>query len=202
MSLFVEPPLDEDLIAEMRAGNSAALASLFNRYYRLVFDVARRILRNRAEAEDILQDVFIEVYRKAGLYDGSKGSVRNWLLQYAYHRSFNRRKYLALRNFYNAAPAAALVDLELAEQRGGREDLTMQEWKETLQHGMEELTDKERAIISAVAFDGLTVREASERAHESYMNGRNHYYRGLKKLRRFLEKLNSRSPLEEKDVRS
>jgi len=55
-----------------------------------------------------------------------------------------------------------------------------------LERGMSELNDKERQIIEAMAFDGLTVREASERVRESYVNGRNHYYRGLRKLRAIL----------------
>ena len=92
-------PSDEELVAGMRSGNADALSLLFDRYYRLVFDVARRVLRDHGEAEDLMQEVFIEVFRKANLYDPTRGSVRTWLLQYAYHRSFNRRKYLSLRSF-------------------------------------------------------------------------------------------------------
>src|SRR5215468_2967035 len=114
----------------MRSGGRDALGVLFDRYYRLIFDVAKRILRDRGEAEDLMQDVFIEVYRKADLYDSSRGSVKTWLLQYAYHRSFNRRKYLALRSFYNASPAAALVDLELAGERGCHDKITIGEWQQ------------------------------------------------------------------------
>ena len=194
-------PDDEDLITEMRTGNADALGVLFKRYYRLVFDVARRILRDRGEAEDLMQDVFIEVYRKAELYDSNRGSVKTWLLQYAYHRSFNRRKYLAHRSFYNASPAAALVDLEMAG-KGSREDITIQQWQEIVQAGMRELNEKERKIIEAIAFEGLTVREASERMRESYINGRNYYYRGLKKLRRCLEHRCLKAPGEMKDVES
>ena len=133
-----------------------------------------------------MQDVFVEVYRKADQYQPAKGSVKVWLLQYAYHRSFNRRKYLALRSFYDASPAAALADSDLAGEWGSRNGLTSQEWQQILKRGMRELNEKERQIISLVAFDGLTVREASDRARESYVNGRNHYYRGLRKLRAFL----------------
>ena len=193
---------DEDLIADLRAGRQDALGVLFDRYYRLIFDVARRILRDRGEAEDLMQDVFIEVYRKADLYDSSKGSVKTWLLQYAYHRSFNRRKYLALRSFYNSSPAAALVDLELAGERGCHDRITIREWQQILQKGLSELSRKEREIIEAIAFDGLTVREASQRMHESYANGRNHYYRGLKKLKRILGEIESTPWGEVKDVRS
>ena len=195
-------PSDEELVAGMRSGNADALSLLFDRYYRLVFDVARRVLRDHGEAEDLMQEVFIEVFRKANLYDPTRGSVRTWLLQYAYHRSFNRRKYLSLRSFYNASPAAALVDLELSSERAGRQNVTLQEWQEILRHGMGELSDKERKFIEAIAFDGLTVREAADRMRESYVNGRNHYYRALRKLRQFLGKKGAPAPGEVKDVQS
>lgn len=196
----LKEPRDEALIEEMRQGRPDALGMLFDRYYRLVFDVAKRILRDRGEAEDLMQDVFIEIYRKANLYDAGRGTVKAWLLQYAYHRSFNRRKYLALRNFYDASPAAALLDLELAGERG-REGMTIQEWQGVLQNGMKELSGKERQIIEWIAYEGLTVREASERIRESYVNGRNLYYRGLRKLRHFLCQTTPTRP-EANDVRS
>jgi RNA polymerase sigma-70 factor (ECF subfamily) len=188
---------------QMQNGQTAALGILFSRYHRLVFDITKRVLRDRGEAEDILQDVFIEVFKKASLYDPDKGSVKTWLLQYAYHRSFNRRKYLALRSFYNSSPAAALVDLEMAAGREGREGMSLQDWQRVLNKGMEELNTKERRMIELVAFEGLTVREASQQMHETYVNGRNHYYRALKKLRRFFSTSNQDSKVEVKDdVRS
>lgn len=188
-------------MAEMQQGRSEALGLLFSRYYRLVFDVAKRILRDRAEAEDLMQEVFIEVYRKAGLYDASKGSVKIWLLQYAYHRSFNRRKYLALRNSYDSSPTTALAHLELSGG-GAAWEMSSRQYQEALQRGLMELNEKERRIIELVAVEGCTVREASERIKESYVNSRNHYYRGLKKLRDWLRRINPRSPREVHDVRS
>jgi RNA polymerase sigma-70 factor (ECF subfamily) len=179
---------DGALIDEIRHGSGEALGMLFDRYGRLVFDIARKILRNNGEAEDLMQDVFLEVYRKANLYEPSKGSVKVWLMQYAYHRSFNRRKYLALRSFYDGSSAAALAERELAGEWRGSEGLTSDEWRQMLTRGMKALTEKERQIIRVVAFEGLSVREAAERVRESYVNGRNHYYRGLRKLRELLRR--------------
>ena len=186
----------------MLHGRSDALGILFDRYYRLVFDVAQRILRDRGEAEDLMQDVFIELYKKADLYDPKKGSVKVWILQYAYHRSFNRRKYLALRSFYDTSPTTALAHLELTGEQSSRQRMTAEEWQTVLKSGMKELSAKERQIIELVAFEGLTVREASERMRESYVNSRNHYYRGLKKLKEILGRNPERSPREVHDVRS
>jgi len=193
-------PTDEDLLDDMRRGRAQSLSVLFDRYGRLILQVAKKILHDNAEAEDLMQEVFLEVYRKADLYDSSKGSVKTWLLQYAYHRSFNRRKYLALRRFYDDYPATALAEAESAADACRREGLTSMEWQQVLQRGMEELNTNERRMIGMVAFDGFSLREASARQGESYMNGRNLYYRGLKKLRQFLGRPSRGS--EVNDVRS
>jgi RNA polymerase sigma-70 factor (ECF subfamily) len=198
----LKPSSDDALMKQLQEGRPEALGVLFDRYHRLVFDVARRILKDRSEAEDVMQDIFIEVYRRAALYDASKGTVKIWLLQYAYHRSFNRRKYLVLRNFYDGSPATALAQLELCVQQSGDEEITAREWEEILRRGIKQLGSKERQIIELVAFDGLTVREASSQMRDSYTNGRNHYYRGLKKLREFLARLKPDLRQEVKHVRS
>src|SRR5215471_14635778 len=92
---------DEDVIERLRQGHSDALPLLFDRFYRLVLKIAVQILRDPGEAEDVMQDVFFEIFNKAAQFDPAKGSVKAWLLQYAYHRSLSRRQYLALRSFYD-----------------------------------------------------------------------------------------------------
>src|SRR5258708_32338497 len=89
------------LLQCLGAGVGDAMTVLFDRYYRLVLTIAYRILRDRAEAEDLMQEVFLEIFRDADKYDSSRGSVKTWLLQYVYHRSLNRKQYLSLRGFYN-----------------------------------------------------------------------------------------------------
>jgi RNA polymerase sigma-70 factor (ECF subfamily) len=175
-------PEDEALMGQLKGGTSEALAVLFHRYQRLVFTVAKRILRDAAEAEDVTQDVFIEIYRKAGLYDPRKGSVKTWVLQYAYHRSFNRRKYLLLRHAHSAFPAEMAQDQSVNGtcEQAIRHCVRV----EAVHRGMNVLNDTERSVIKWVSFEGLSLREASVRMQLSYVNARNHYYRGLKKLKR------------------
>lgn len=178
---------DGQLLEDMRHGGADALGVLFDRYGRLVLTVARRILRDDGEAEEVMQEVFLEVYRKAFLYHPERGSARVWLLQYAYHRSFNRRKYLALRGFYDLSPAAELADLDLARSHSQHNfGMNEREWKLALTRGLDEIGRKERDMIRNVALNGASVKEAAESIGESYVNGRNLYYRGLKKLRQLL----------------
>src|SRR5580698_8636433 len=91
---------DESLIAQVCAGDREALAALFERYARLTRSVAGRILRDAAEAEDLVQDLFLYIELKCGIFDSSKSTARSWIVQMTYHRAIDRRRYLIARQFY------------------------------------------------------------------------------------------------------
>src|SRR5713226_5301211 len=92
---------DEDIVLEVQRGNGDAFAVLFDRYHRLILVTALKIVRDVAEAEEVTQNVFLEIYRAARQFDPARGTLKVWLLQFAYHRSINRRNYLVLRQFYD-----------------------------------------------------------------------------------------------------
>src|SRR5262245_13085325 len=86
---------DGELVELMKQEDHSALAEFFDRYHALVLTIAGRVLRDSGEAEELAQEIFFEVYRRASQFDASRGSVKAWLLQYAYHRSYNRYRFLA-----------------------------------------------------------------------------------------------------------
>src|SRR5215472_10317307 len=94
-------PSDEFLLAEAANGRKDAIGLLFRRYRRVVWSVASRILRDETEAEDVCQDVFILLFQKAKLFDPCKGTASSWIVQVAYHRAMNRRRYLEHRQHYD-----------------------------------------------------------------------------------------------------
>src|SRR4051812_43366108 len=104
---------DAELVRDICAENPGALESLFQRYVRLVHAIAQRILNDRAEAEDITQEVFLEIYRKAHLYTAARGSFRVWLLQYVYHRTLRRKAMLRRRAAYRGEPLEIIEDRPL-----------------------------------------------------------------------------------------
>jgi RNA polymerase sigma-70 factor, ECF subfamily len=178
---------DEELMEQLRGGQADALAVLFDRHYRLVFSVALRILHDHGEAEDLMQEVFLEIYKKIDDYDPDKGNAKTWILQYAYHRSLNRQKYLSIRSFYDDRQDSDLAQWELPQSPNGWNGLTYDDWAQVLQKGMASLSEKERMTLDLAYFQGLQLKEIAAQINEPLGNVRNYYYRGLKKLRDFLQ---------------
>jgi RNA polymerase sigma-70 factor (ECF subfamily) len=176
---------DECLMTRVGEKSGEALAILFRRYSRLVRGVALRILRDASEADDLLQDIFLFVYRKASIFDPSKASVRSWIVQMTYQRAIDRRRYLQSRHFYTRLDLEGAEDL--AESREGREEgqiLSRLVGITTIGGLMETLTQDQRNTLVLYFFEGYAFDEIAERLNQSLGNIRNHYYRGLEKLRK------------------
>jgi RNA polymerase sigma-70 factor, ECF subfamily len=174
---------DEELMKALQEGDHDALALLFDRYYRLILSVALKILRSPAEAEDVMQEVFLEIFTKAKQFDPVKGSVTTWLLQYAYHRSLTRRQCVSLRNEHNVG-GGQVDNLKIAVSDSA--GLTPYECAHDLRKGLLTITAKQRETIELACFHGLSLSEIAERQHDSIGNVRHHYYRGIKKLREYI----------------
>jgi RNA polymerase sigma-70 factor, ECF subfamily len=176
---------DDQLMAQMEAGVNDALAVLFERHHRLVFSIVLKIVRDRGEAEDVCQVVFLEIYRSVAQFDPAKGSLKVWLVQYAYHRAFNRKQYLNRRNFYTQESTEDLNPFSHGELFTlGR--YTPPELKRLLQEGLASLGEPQKRVIELASFDGLSMKEIADRTGDSLSNVRHHYYRGLQRLRSFI----------------
>lgn len=170
---------DEDLLLEVARGSKEALGLLFRRHRRAVLNVACRILKDASEAEDLCQEVFIFVFQRASLFDASKGSASSWIVQIAYHRAINRRKYLTLRQHYSAQE---LDEQKIAgEEQGPSVDSIAA--RKMLGQLRDQLTEVQRRTLEFHYFDGYSLREIAEKTGETLGNTRNHFYRGLERLR-------------------
>jgi len=175
---------DEEVMAHIQAGHDDALAVLFDRYHRLVVSVAFKILRDLGEAEDVTQVVFLEIYKASAQFDPVRGTTKVWLLQYVYHRSFNRRHYLSLRGLYdNTANPDAVAERSSILHSQAR---TAMESSHLVKQALGSLNSAQRKVLELAFYEGLTMREISEKTGESFDSARHNYYRGLEKLRTLL----------------
>jgi len=187
---------DEVLLTDICGGDREALALLFRRYARPVRNVGQRILRDKAEAEDLVQEVFLYIHRKSALFDSSKGSAGSWVIQVAYTQALLRRRRLKSQGFYLSGITDKALKCNHGGDNGAQYDRTVEGlfgrdgWRKVL----ESLTEDQRETLRLHFFEGLTFEEIAEKLGQSYGNIRNHHYRGLEKVRKYLavEELNRR----------
>lgn len=164
------------------------MSCLFRRYARTLYSIGRRILRDIAEAEDLVQEVFVYVHRKHGLYDSSRGTARSWIFQIAYTQAFLRRRQLKSHGFYALAITDVRGKTEIQTHAGTEYDRSVEGlfgrtgWKQVV----EDLTVDHRETFRLHFFEGCTFAEIAEKLGQSFANVRNHHYRGLEKLRKHL----------------
>jgi RNA polymerase sigma-70 factor (ECF subfamily) len=178
---------DEALMASIGDGEKEALACLFHRYARLVRAVGYKILRDDSEADDLLQDVFLFIHQKSTVFDGSKSSARSWIVQMAYHRAIDRRRYLDSRHFYTQVDLEDVGnELSGAETRAVRYANSIEEvlGRLGLRKVLGVLSEIQRQTLGLHLLDGYTFEEIAAKLDQSRGNVKHHYFRGLEKLRK------------------
>jgi RNA polymerase sigma-70 factor (ECF subfamily) len=170
---------DEDLIELLRLGSDEALTVLFDRYHRLVFHVALRIVMDPGEAEEVVQTVFLSIFRAVANFDRRKGLVRVWLLQYAYHRALHRKRHLSANQFYRWEELEAAIEVGAARAYLGdsRENVRL------VDQLLRQLKPRQRSVLELTYYEGLTAEEVAHRLNQSVHVVRHDLQRSLATLR-------------------
>lgn len=185
---------DAELMAVLSRGCNDALAALFERYSGLVFRIARAMLRDDGEAEETVQRVFLDVYRAAHQFNPEVGSFKTWLLQYAYHRTINRREHLQAGRFYSREELDETTQGQSFHEAGHLRWLPPQEVSCLVDQVLGLLEPHQRKVVELTYFHGLTAEEVAKETGNSASSVRNNLYRGLAKLRStVLDRCKSRS---------
>ena len=178
---------DEVLMTQICEGGREALAVLFRRYAALVRGVAYRVLRDASEAEDLLQDVFVLIYRLCKTFDGSRSPAKFWILQMAHRRAISRRRYLTSRHFYTRLDLDETAS-ELPDPRtsvGKPEDsIDGQLGNGWLQKEFEALSENQQQTLHLFFIEGYSLDEIAAKLGQSRGNIKHHYFRGLDRLRK------------------
>ncbi len=155
-----EPAADPaaSLIARIADGDRDALAALYDDWAPLLLGVARRILRDDREAEDLTHDVFLELWRRAGDYDPSRGTVRAWLMTRLRSRALDRLKAPSSARVVALRPA----DLEHA-QSGGGGGAGIEADATRVRSALWGLTPEHRCLLELRYYEGLSSSQIATR---------------------------------------
>ncbi len=167
------------------AGRRQALADLYSRTRAKLFGIALRILADRSEAEDALQDIYVTIWRKAGSYDPDRASPITWLATLARNRAIDRLRSAARPRA--SAPIEAAED-EPDERQDAFEALAAGQEQVRLMRCVDELEQRQSAAIREAFFRGLTYAELAERSGVPLGTMKSWIRRGLLRLRECLER--------------
>lgn len=184
---------DEALVLRLQEKDISGLGLLYRRYARLVYSLSSRIIRDPVEAEDLVHEVFLSLYRRCGSFDPAKGTVRSWLVQLTYHKCFDWRDYLKSRHGFQQGyrdgkePHASL---ELTEDRESVEQLIDIDLKDVLTR-----LPREQQLAFKLRAAGYTFLEIAEKLGCTEGNAKNRVYRGMRRLRQILFDGNERTSI-------
>lgn len=176
---------DDAILAAVQARDAAALAELYDRYGRLAFGLAYRLLGERGAAEDVVQEAFLAVWRRADTFQLGRGSARSWLLAIVHNLAIDRRRGRQRRELTDVQldDAASLLDTDPDETFA----LVAEGLEATQIHAaLAALPLDQRQAIELAYFGGLTHQEIAERTGAPLGTVKSRLRLGLQKLRALL----------------
>ncbi len=150
--------MERELIAGVRAGREAAMAQLYDKYSGIVYSVALRVLGDTGAAEDVLQEIFMQLWRKPESFDASRGSLAAWLAVIARHRAID-----ALRK---RKPETDISEVVIADDLNLEEDAGRKLTIEKIRDALAGMPPEQRKAIELAFFEGLTHSEVAAKTGE------------------------------------
>jgi RNA polymerase sigma-70 factor (ECF subfamily) len=151
--------IDLELVERVAARDPSAVGELYDRHSRLIYSLLLRILRDRSEAEEILQDVFVSLWTRVHTYNAALGSPAAWLVRIARNRAIDRLRSSAVR--LRAVESAGRAPAPASETPEDR--LTVTEQQGAVARALDSLPADQRTLIEDAYFLGLTHAELAAR---------------------------------------
>ena len=149
---------EAELLQRIRRGNEGAMAELYDRFSAVVFSAALRVLGEASQAEDVLQEVFLQLWRNPSAFDSNRGSLAAWLAVIARHRAIDHLRRRRPETDFEEVVLS--VDPQLDSQAARAEAIGR------IRAVMETMSDEQRSALEMAFFEGLTHTEIAEKTGE------------------------------------
>ena len=176
---------DTDLVAQLAAGSHEALAELYDRYGRLAYSVALRVLGDPGRAEDAVQEAFLKIWNHASSFDARRGSLRTWLLTSVRNRSID---YLRGRGAHERQELELQPALpEVAPRSDPWREVSLSLERSAVREAMSNLPAEQRQAVELAYFAGYSHREIAEMTHVPLSTVKGRMRLALEKLSSYLQ---------------
>ncbi len=176
---------DKELVEQMSRGRTEAVAELYDRYAGMLKALALKILRDAADAEEVLQETFLQAWRQAARYDPRRSSVSTWLVLITRSRSIDRLRTLQVKQRTAAAAQRENPDLHTSPQ--GVSTVLLQERRKRLREELEKLPAEQSQVLDMAFYGGMTQSEIAEKAGIPLGTVKTRTLLAMKKLRQALQ---------------
>jgi RNA polymerase sigma-70 factor (ECF subfamily) len=178
--------IELDLLARVAKRERAAFEQLYDRYKNILYATAMKFLKEDADAQDVVQDVFIQIWDKAKLYDPAKGKPLTWALTLTRNRSIDRIRAIQRRTRLRDDFGKETVVDESAGMREALSGVDAGEKSQILREAVGRLSPEQRKVIEMAFFRGFTQSEIADRLDEPLGTVKARARRGLMKLKELL----------------
>ena len=188
----MNPEPDKDLDAEIELlrqigqGDRRSFEALYDRFSRVLFSIAYRVLNNQEGAEDVLQDVFVQIWEKAALYDPSRGKPMTWAITLTRNKAIDRLRSTQRRSRLQDDLLHESQTAEQFDDKSSFDAVSSVETGELVRAAIAKLSKDQREAIEFAFFSSLTQTEISERLNEPLGTVKARIRRGMMKLRELL----------------
>jgi RNA polymerase sigma-70 factor (ECF subfamily) len=172
---------DEQLLLRVAAGDRVAFGTLYDRFCRPLYSLAIKMLASESEAQDILQEVFLSVWKKAPMFDPARGSAFSWVVTQVRNRAIDRLRSHRRRGELIEAFGP---DLDAgAEDRSASDHFETSERARQVHDALGQLTKEQRQVLRLAYFEGLTQVEIAHRLQEPLGTIKARAHRAMARLR-------------------
>jgi RNA polymerase sigma factor (sigma-70 family) len=189
MPFPVEEISDEALIHSLALGVLWSLEVLYQRYGRLLYSVAYRMVSDHQVAEDLLQDTFVAAWQNAASYSSQAGSVRNWLVTIIRRRAIDHLRRIRARSDFKVTPLDDLIFDENVTVPDAWEDALKSIQGIQVRNALKLLSNEQRVVIELAYFQGWTQSEIAEGYNIPLGTVKARMRLGLMRLKRLLEQM-------------
>jgi RNA polymerase sigma-70 factor, ECF subfamily len=176
---------DHVLVERLGRGDELALRSLYERYGRVTYSLALRILREPAAAEEVVQEVFLKLWRHPENFAPSRGQFISWLMSVAHHRAIDELRQ-GRRIAQGIVDASAGLMVESEDDSDPQELAWLGERRAAIRLALRSLPDAQRQAIELAYYGGLSQREIAEQLHEALGTVKTRTRLGIRRLRTLL----------------
>jgi RNA polymerase sigma-70 factor, ECF subfamily len=167
---------DTGMLSAIGSGDESGMAALYDRYSAVVYSVALRVLGDTGAAEDVLQEVFMQLWRKPELFDSSRGSLGPWLSVIARHRAIDRLR--------KRRPEADIADVVISVEFDMAGDAERAQAMEKVRNALDSMPSAQRQALEMAYFEGLSHSEISAKTGEPLGTIKTRIRSGLLALRK------------------